>query len=155
MKKRNMKPYIHITSPIRRLVDLLNQIILYNEESYIVKSVSENAKEFLNEWTSKLDYVNTAMRSIRKVQTDCNLLHNCVNNPVYLEKEHDGVVFDKVRRNNGAYNYMVYLEKLRLISRITMHHDIEEHTRNKFKLYMFQDEENLKKKIKLQLIVSS
>ena len=50
---------------------------------------------------------------------------------------------------------MVYLEKLRLISRITMHHDIEEHTRNKFKLYMFQDEENLKKKIKLQLIVSS
>ena len=36
---------------------------------------------------------------------------------------------------------MVYLEKLRLISRITMHHDIEEHTRNKFKLYMFQDED--------------
>ena len=46
---------------------------------------------------------------------------------------------------------MVYLEKLRFISRITMHHDIEEHTRNKFK-YMFC--ENLKK-IKLQLIVSS
>jgi exoribonuclease R len=155
MKKCNMKPYIHITSPIRRLVDLLNQIILYNEESYIVNSVSEKAKEFLNEWISKLDYVNTAMRSIRKVQTDCNLLHNCVKNPIYLENEHDGVVFDKVRRNNGAYNYMVYLEKLRLISRITMHHDIEEHTRNKFKLYMFQDEENLKKKIKLQLIVSS
>ena len=40
MKKCNMKPYIHITSPIRRLVDLLNQIILYNEESYIVNSVS-------------------------------------------------------------------------------------------------------------------
>ena len=37
-EKCNMKPYIHITSPIRRLVDLLNQIILYNEESYIVFS---------------------------------------------------------------------------------------------------------------------
>ena len=66
---------------------------------------------------------------------------------------HQGVVFDKVKRNNGAYNYMVYLEKLKLMSRITVHQDINEYSTNNFKLYLFHDEDNLKKKIKLQVIV--
>lgn len=151
IKRNNLTPYIHITSPIRRLVDLLNQIILY-EKYNIVKNVSNDAKEFLNEWISKLEYVNVAMRSIRKVQTDCNLLHNCSYNPQYLENSHNGVVFNKVKRNNGAYNYMVYLDKLKLVSRITVHHELNEYSKNNFKLYLFNDEETLKQKIKLQLV---
>ena len=152
IKKFNMKPYIHITSPIRRLVDLLNQIIL-SKKYKIVNKVSEEANYFLNEWISKLDYINTSMRSIRKVQTDCNLLCNCVNNPHYLNVSHHGVVFDKVRRNNGAFNYMVYLEDLKLVSRITVHQDLKEYSKNNFKLFMFSDEDTLKKKIKLQLVL--
>ena len=152
VKRNNTKPYIHITSPIRRLVDLLNQIVLF-DTCKIITHVSESAKIFLEEWISKLDYINISMRSIRKVQTDCNLLHSCSKNPMYLEMNHQGVVFDKVKRNNGAYNYMVYLEKLKLMSRITVHQDINEYSTNNFKLYLFHDEDNLKKKIKLQVIV--
>ena len=92
------------------------------------------------------------MRSIRKVQTDCNLLHNCSYNPQYLENIHNGVVFNKVKRNNGAYNYMVYLDKLKIVSRITVHQELNEYSKNNFKLYLFNDEETLKQKIKLQLV---
>tara|TARA_B100002019_G_C21249475_1_gene590282 strand:+ start:204 stop:1994 length:1791 start_codon:yes stop_codon:yes gene_type:complete len=152
VKINKAKPYIHITSPIRRLVDLLNQIVLF-EHCNIIHEVSEGAKTFLSEWISKLDYINISMRSIRKVQTDCNLLHSCFKNPCYLEMEHEGVVFDKVRRVNGAYNYMVYLENLKLMSRITVHQDIDEYSKNKFRLYLFHDEDTLKKKIKLQIIL--
>ena len=57
------RPYIHITSPIRRLVDLLNQIILLNKYNLITK-ISSNAIEFLSNWMGNLNYINTTMRSI-------------------------------------------------------------------------------------------
>ena len=148
----SLKPYIHITSPIRRLVDLLNQIIMF-EQFNIVNEISLDAKQFLNEWINRLDYLNTSMRSIKKLQTDCNLLYNCIHNPDYLDLIHNGVVFDKVRRNNGSFNYTVYLEGLKLISRITTHFELDEYSYNKFKLYLFEGEDKVKKKIKLQLSV--
>jgi len=148
----NLKPYIHITSPIRRLVDLLNQIIMF-EQFNIVNEISLDAKQFLNEWINRLDYLNTSMRSIKKLQTDCNLLYNCIHNPDYLDLIHNGVVFDKVRRNNGSFNYTVYLEGLKLISRITTHFELEEYSHNNFKLYLFEGEDKVKKKIKLQISI--
>lgn len=148
----SLKPYIHFTSPIRRLVDLLNQIIMF-EQFNIVNEISLGAKQFLNEWICRLDYLNTSMRSIKKLQTDCNLLYNCIHNPDYLDLIHKGVVFDKVKRNNGSFNYTVYLEGLKLISRITTHFELEEYSHNNFKLYLFEGEDKVKKKIKLQLSI--
>tara|TARA_X000000368_G_C22418099_1_gene444852 strand:- start:77 stop:454 length:378 start_codon:yes stop_codon:yes gene_type:complete len=123
------------------------------EQFNIVNEISLDAKQFLNEWINRLDYLNTSMRSIKKLQTDCNLLYNCIHNPDYLDLIHNGVVFDKVRRNNGSFNYTVYLEGLKLISRITTHFELDEYSYNKFKLYLFEGEDKVKKKIKLQLSV--
>ena len=66
------------------MVDLLNQIILMRKFK-LVKDIGNNAGIFLNEWILRLDYINTSMRSIKKIQTDCQLLFNCTKNPEYLE----------------------------------------------------------------------
>lgn len=151
IKNKDIIPYVHVTSPIRRLIDLLNQIIIYNHYG-LVTSITSGAQQFLNHWIERLDYVNTAMRSIKKLQNDCSLLYNCINTPRYLVEHHTGIVFDKVRRNNGSFNYTVYLEGLNIISRLTTHIELEEFTANKFKLFMFESEYNTKRKIKLQLL---
>lgn len=148
---KSFQPYIHITSPIRRLVDLLNQLMLFDNYG-IVKTVSQSAYRFLNEWISKLDYLNTSMRSIKKIQSDCSLLYNCTTKPSYLDTTHNGVVFDKMIRNNGSFHYTVYLEDLRIMSKITTHFELQEYTINQFKLFVFENEEKMKKKIKLQVI---
>ena len=150
-KQPEIVPYIHVTSPIRRLVDLLNQIILFKKYSF-VKNISENADAFVNEWIKKLDYVNISMRSIKKLQTDCTLLYNCIMKPSYLIQHHKGIVFDRVKRNNGSYNYMVYLEDLKIISRLTTHFELDNYSKNSFKLFLFEGEDNIKKKIKLQIL---
>ena len=151
IKGKNILPYVHITSPIRRLIDLLNQIIVYSHYG-LVTNITKKAEQFLTNWISKLDYINTAMRSIKKLQNDCTLLYNCISKPVYLNNLHTGVVFDKVRRNNGSFNYTVYLEDLHIMSRLTSHIDLCDFSLNKFKLYMFEGEHNIKRKIKLQLV---
>lgn len=147
----NTKHYVHITSPIRRLVDLLNQFMFMQKFNMIGK-VSNMASKFLNKWITKLDYINDSMRSIRKVQTDCELMTLCVNKPELFDEVYKGIVFDMMVRNNGVVTYMVYLDKLKMISKVTTDDILEEHSEHKFKLYYFGDEYNTKKKVRLKLL---
>ena len=142
--------YIHITSPIRRLVDLLNMIKF---QSIIgLDKLSENSSIFYNKWLSEIDYINVTMRSIRKVQCDCSLLDLCNNNPEIMEKEYDGYLFDKLNRNDGLYQYIVFLPELKLSTRLTLRDNVENFENKKFKLFLFNDEEKFKRKIRLQLL---
>jgi hypothetical protein len=91
------------------------------------------------------------MRSIRKVQTDSNVLHQCVNNPYYIDTPHTGVVFDKITKTNGLHTYMVYLDKVKILSRITCQTDLQNYKSYLFNMFLFEDEHSYKKKIRLQL----
>jgi exoribonuclease R len=145
-----MDAYIHITSPIRRLVDLLNMIKFQTVIG--INNLSENANKFYEKWLNEIDYINTTMRSIRKVQCDCTLLDLCHNNPEVMQKEYDGYLFDKINRNDGLYQYVVFLPELKLSSRITWREDVDNFISKKFKLFLFNDEEKFKKKIRLHLL---
>ena len=147
------KSYTHITSPIRRLVDLLNQILLFDRLG-LVKQISNSAMEFLDDWIHQLDYVNTSMRSIRKIQTDCALLDRCFNNPEIMEQVYSGTIFDKIQRQAGTINYMVYLHDLKLLSRISHSYiQLENYSKYDFKIYLFEDEDKVRKKIKVMPIL--
>lgn len=140
-----LKNYVHMTSPIRRLVDLLNQMWFFH-------TLSTDAHEFLENWIERIDYLNVSMRSIRKIQTDCELLHRCTVQPEILLMVHKGVVFDKVQKADGAFVYMVHLEDLRMLSRMKTYTEMENYTMHHFQIYLFEDEHSLKKKIRVQHI---
>jgi exoribonuclease R len=146
----DMEAYIHITSPIRRLVDLLNMIQFQKCLGLI--NLSENTTTFYDKWLNEIDYINTTMRSIRKIQTDCSLLDLCNNNPDVIEKIYNGYVFDKITRSDGLYQYIIYLPELKMNSRITVRENMENYEKRKFKLFLFNNEMRFKKKIRLQLV---
>jgi hypothetical protein len=147
-----MDAYVHITSPIRRLVDLLN-IIQFQKNKGLIQ-LSEHAGKFYETWLHDLDYINATMRSIRKVQNDCTMLDLCMNNPDIIEKDriYDGYVFDKMARNDGLYQIIVYLPELKMTSRVTTRENLENYQLARFKVYLFHNEEKFKKKIRLQLV---
>ena len=148
----DMDAYIHITSPIRRLVDLLN--IIQFQQNHNMLTLSEGASACYRHWTSKpeLEYINTTMRSIRKVQNDCTMLELYTRNPEKTEPLYDGYLFDKIERNDGMFQYVVYLPDLKMNSRIISHDNLNNYDKHKFKIYLFNDEETLKKKIRLQIV---
>jgi hypothetical protein len=146
----DMDAYIHITSPIRRLVDLLN-MIKFQKVTGIIQ-LSDNVDKFYNKWLGDIEYINVTMRSIRKVQCDCTLLDLCHNNPEVMEKEYNGYLFDKISRNDGLYQFIVFLPELKLSSRITMRENYDNFDCRKFKLYLFNDEEKFKRKIRLNML---
>jgi len=145
----DMDAYIHITSPIRRLVDLLNMIKF--QQVMKITELSENSNVFYEKWLNDLEFINLTMRSIRKVQCDCSLLDLCSNNPETLEKEYDGYLFDKICRNDGLFQFIVFLPELKLTSRITCRENCENFECKKFTLFLFHDEEKFKRKIRLQI----
>ena len=129
-------------------------IIFQNKNDGAVRlyKVNSDVNNFYNKWLEDLDYINVTMRSIRKVQCDCSLLDLCHNNPEVMDKEYDGYVFDKINRNDGLYQFVVFLPELKLSSRITMRDNYDNFECKKFKLYLFNNEEKFKRKIRLQLM---
>ena len=143
--------YVHITSPIRRLVDLLNMIII--QDSLGLMKLEGEQSIFYKRWTdsASVDYINQTMRSIRKVQNDCSLLNICTTDTQLLEKVHTGFIFDKIIRNDDLYQYMVYFPEFKMVNRFTSRHDKAGLSKQQFKLYVFMDENQLKQKIRIEL----
>lgn len=148
--REGVESYIHITSPIRRLVDLMNSIKF--QKLLGLCDFSDEAEEFYNKWENRLEYINTTMRAIRKVQNDCSILNMVTNKPDMLVSSYEGYVFDKIKRNDGLYQYIVYLHKLKILSRITARNNLNNYECVNFKIFVFKDESSLKRKIRLQII---
>lgn len=145
MKKNN---YVHATSPIRRLVDILNHIDLFNN---LGLSLNNNAKLFHSNWLGKMDYLNTATRSIRKIQNECGLLDLCYNNQDIVKKMYKCIIFDKIQKTDGSYSYVVFIEELDMMSKYISFQELDNFSHYNFKLYLFCDEYKLKRKIKLEI----
>jgi len=142
--------YVHITSPIRRLVDLLN--IMTIQDSVGLMKLEGNRLAFHDRWTSAIsvEYINQTMRSIRKVQNDCSLLNLCATDKDILKRTHKGFIFDKITREED-FRYMVYFPEFKMVNRFVSRHDKDKLSSQKFKLYIFMDENSLKQKIRVEL----
>ena len=147
----NTNTYAHITSPIRRLVDIVNQTLFIHHLG-LVESVSQNAIDFCNHWIAQIENINTSMKSIRKLQIECELLYLCETDPSLLDSVHSGIVFDKKCRDDVYYSYIVYLEDLCRVARVRSIVDYPEYTRLAFRLFFFTDEDNIRDKVRLQIL---
>ena len=142
-----LESYLHITSPNRRLVDMLNMIVF--QDKLGIMKISDKAREFYDKWLESMDYINDSMRSIRKVQNDCSLLNLCSTNKELTKKSLKGFVFDKIQRNDELYQYLVYIPEIKMINRVTTAEDLINLSKYKFQIYIFMDEIKLKQKIRI------
>lgn len=139
--------YVHITSPIRRLVDLLNQII-YQKEFGLVESISESAEQFLRQWQMNIGKINNAMKQIRKVQTNCDLLFRCNAHPEWMQHPHRGIIVDRIERTDGLYSYTVHLSDLNILGKVTTQEKYVNYSLLNFRIYLFQSADKLTRKIR-------
>jgi hypothetical protein len=68
-----------------------------------------------------------------------------------MDNEYEGVIFSKEIISTDKITYMVYLENIKLLSKITTHNNMPNYSKHKFKIYLFEDEDKIRKKIRLQL----
>lgn len=150
----HLPEYIHITSPIRRLVDILNQITLYDTAFRSFHTLSENSLNFLQKWAnvSEMDRINQQMQDIQKIQTECFLLSQFSENPEMLKRPYRGTVVE-CSENKCTHTYTIYLYDFRLfcsVKQVDVSWSIgSEHD---FKIFVFKDENTFHKKIRIMKI---
>ena len=142
-----LESYLHITSPNRRLVDMLNMIVF--QDKLGIMKITKKSREFYDKWLESMDYINDSMRSIRKVQNDCSLLNLCSTNKELTKKSLKGFVFDKIQRNDELYQYLVYIPEIKMINRVITMDNLKNLSEYNFQIYIFMDEIKLKQKIRI------
>ena len=66
-----------------------------------------------------------------------------------MRREYDGYLFNKVALDDGLFQYAVFLPDLKMTSRVIMSDGDAEFSCRRFKLVLFQNEENFKRKIRI------
>ena len=146
----NVDSYCHLSSPIRRLVDLLNQIEIQNVLGLV--PVSSEAQDLVDKWRTRMLELNESYQSIRKLQSTYELLYKVHEDATVLQREYDACVFDRVSRSDTVNDYSVYIPGLKLMSRISSSAVYDDRQLVKVKLYLFKDEHTALKKIKIEVV---
>lgn len=146
----NLTAYTHITSPIRRIVDLVNQMLFFKSAGFVSR-FSDDANAFLDKWVKSIVLVNVKTRLIKRAQMDCELLERCKDIDV-VGLQFRGVIIDCCEVEYGFYEYTVYLENLKLLSKVRSTELVKVHSVATFAMFLFDDEDKLYKKVRLQMV---
>jgi exoribonuclease R len=141
------RTYVHVTSPIRRIVDIVNMTILLKEQ---VKW-SADATNFLEKWQTKMiPMINTKTKAIRKLQNEMEMLNIYTKQP---ERTYTGILFNRTEINaKGQYKYNVYIAETKVLTTVKSPKEFNNFTTTHFSAHLFLDEAKMTKKIRLQLV---
>jgi exoribonuclease R len=128
--------YTHITSPIRRLVDLINMRILMNlEPLHPLES-------------STIEKINKVSKSAKKAQMDCELYSKVID--ADPETVYTGTIVDIDTDEFGKVTHTVYLEELKTYARVKG--PLDPFHVGFFKVYLFDEEHSLRRKIRVESV---
>ena len=129
----NVNNYMHFTSPIRRKVDIYNQLLW----------VGMHLK-FDIDFVINMDKINEDTKKIRKLQNECTLLHILEG-----DQETDGIVIQKIHDNKS----LVYLPIYKcILSCKSANNHLELYANVKCKIFIFERESDYKKKIQISIL---
>ena len=140
--------YLHITSPIRRVVDIVNMYEMLKDKF----QWSAEAQRFMQTWQSKTEMINQKTKAIRKLQNETELLNVYKKNK---EQNYIGFVFAPAERLiNGtvSYKYKVYIPATKLLTSVVSNKKLKDYTSVYFSAHLFLDETKMTKKIRLQIV---
>lgn len=146
-----MDCYVHITSPIRRIVDLLNMMMVQTVHGMLSEDGDVVRRRLYNKWTSMsyMEKLNKDMRHISRVHNDTQLINNVCNNPDILEKTYSGVCTEVVTKSIhlSLCSVTFYIPELNLYKQITSSSRIQLYKKYDIRLYVFHDTSNVRRKI--------
>jgi exoribonuclease R len=143
--------YVHITSPIRRLVDMANSVYLLH---CVCDLHLSDGLQWSDALSCKLDQVNRVYSQIKRVQTQCQLLCDLINdndaNTLY-----EGVVTSvdvDTTRPTRLFHYCVFIPILKYTTRVICSTELPVNTEAIWTLYMFEDMASFKKKVRGEFV---
>jgi exoribonuclease R len=150
--------YTHASSPIRRIVDLINLTLLQHDGGFL----SHQAGVFLANWMTptKVHWIQEKSKEIRRVQNDCTLMwlmseHNDSSRDTLLSGEYRGVIVSAdVEHHHGEsdWEYTVYVFELKRAFHYWSADALPLWWSGHFKFYIFDDADRINQKLRIRHI---
>jgi hypothetical protein len=136
----NISHYMHFTSPIRRKVDIYNQLYWIQYLSIESEKISPLITR-INQ-----DKINQDTKTIRKLQNECTLLFLLQGSEIPIT-DVDGIVIQNINDNKS----LVYLPHYKCI--LPCKQKLELYTNIKCSIFIFERENDYKRKIELSICI--
>jgi len=128
--------YTQVTSPIRRIIDFMNM-------SYLNGIHGINLPMgYITILSTKLDYINEQLKSIKKIQNDITLLQlmGVCNGP------YKGFII-----GHDSETYTIYFPDIQVISTLQSKENLILYSEHMFTFHAFNDEHTLRRKVRIHL----
>lgn len=137
--------YAQVSSPIRRLVDIMNMTQLCVEQK-----LYPFHPEVCLRFYDKLDDLNSCMRSIKKIQSKTKWFHHL---STHINQSYTAIVYSKEmsKKARDVWCYRLYLPSVGNMCNIHTSNDYEVLAEITIRPFLFMDEYNLKKKVRFQI----
>lgn len=148
--------YAHSTSPIRRIVDIINLTRLQ-----MLLGIMKPTNEILNicnRYENNVNAIDQKMNAIKKVQNKCEVLYKCSH--VEPDTNHIGYVIacenkentESIMKFTTTYAYTIFIPTLNIVSYIDSQETWQLFSKKIFQIHVFEDEITLHRKIKIKHI---
>lgn len=135
--------YCHITSPIRRIVDIINMHELIN----ILNLYKFNEYPNYLEW--KIESINSIAKNIKKIQNESKILNKFIKTPEILNKLFNCII---ININNELHECSILIKDIDYICYLK-NNNYELYKNYTCQLYLFEDGYSLKRKIRVKIII--
>ena len=161
----NLDHYMHITSPIRRIIDLINmtEIIYFCNGRLNEKTIFD----FLNSWRSpcSISQINASFKSIKYIHNETKILDMFYSdtkqhNDSFLSNEYIGYCMESIfEEKEDILRKVIFIPSLKVTTMLKLHKNdtrndiISLYSKHKYKFYTFKDSYDEKQKIKIDIIL--
>ena len=137
--------YAQVSSPIRRLVDIMNMTQLCIEQK-----IYPFHPEVCLRFYDKLDDLNRCMRNIKQIQNKTQWFHLLSTG---TNQTYDAIVYSKepTKRGTDLWKYTLYLPTVGNTCSIYTSEEYENMSELCIRPFLFMDEYNMKKKVRFQV----
>jgi len=132
---------------IRRVVDILNQLCFH--QVIMKATLSESVLTFLHNHFENIEELNNDVKSIQRVQMDCDMLYSCIHNPDITEIHHNGIVFNRTVISETKYRYTVYLNTVKRMYMLDSTDLFDNYSTHLFKILLFDAENTGHRKMRI------
>ena len=146
----NIQFYSHVTSPIRRMIDIINLseiMTKINGNSYFLQDMNTFIKSWKREKT--IQEINVTNKSIRKVHNETKLIQLFYYDPTIQNRVFKGICIQIESIPGDVYvvKYTIYFEELKLLKTIRLPKDeISLYSTIRYQFYLFKDKDNIQHK---------
>lgn len=142
----DIRYYTQMSSPIRRIVDIINMIEIHENESLC--KLHKDTIQYKNNWIDKLDIINDKRRAIKRLESETKLLNYYLTQEDISSRIYDGYIVSIL----DEHKYIVFIPELQSSAILKVIKSIELYTKIQCSLCLLHDEINIIQKIRISLI---